>query len=126
MLDISIAIIVNNSKVLLVKRNMPENKLQWQFPAGKVKNGEETNITAERETFEETGIKCKAIELLGVRTHPDTNVKSYYWLCDYISGVGFVKDRIELSQIEWCDKNYFFKLVTSDIFKPVENFINDL
>jgi 8-oxo-dGTP pyrophosphatase MutT (NUDIX family) len=36
-----------------------ENK--WVFPGGHIKNGEKPSKAAEREVYEETGIRCKAV-----------------------------------------------------------------
>ncbi len=54
------AIVVHQKKILLVKRKNPPGAGLWSIPGGKLKFGESLKQTAEREVFEETGIKIKA------------------------------------------------------------------
>lgn len=45
----------------LAKDTNDDRDHKWVFPGGHIKRGEATKKAAEREVFEETGIKCKAI-----------------------------------------------------------------
>ena len=52
-----VAVIIRNEKVLLTRRvNMPQQGL-WTFPGGFVDAGEDPEVAAERECFEETGLR---------------------------------------------------------------------
>lgn len=44
---------------LLIK---PAGTSRWQLPKGTIESGEKSDITTEREVFEETGIKAKVLE----------------------------------------------------------------
>lgn len=54
------AIIINDEKVLLVKRNKAPHKDLWAIPGGSVELGETLQEAAEREVREETGLTIKA------------------------------------------------------------------
>ena len=54
------AMVIYNSKVLLVQRATPPYQGLWCIPGGKVQFGETLQQAAEREIHEETGIIIKA------------------------------------------------------------------
>ena len=54
------AIVFQQNRVLLVKRNKAPNAGQWAIPGGRVELGETLQQAAEREILEETGITIKA------------------------------------------------------------------
>jgi len=56
------AVVIYNSKVLLVQRGTQPYKGQWCIPGGKINFGETLQQAAEREIFEETGILIEAHE----------------------------------------------------------------
>lgn len=59
-----IAIVVDQGKVLLIRRANPPDAGRWGFPGGKIELGESLLRAAERELLEETGIVGNAIEVL--------------------------------------------------------------
>lgn len=54
------AVVIKNSKVLLVRRGIPPSEGLWAIPGGHVELGETLQETAEREILEETRIVIKA------------------------------------------------------------------
>ena len=56
------AVVIHESKVLLVQRAKPPFVGQWCIPGGKVRFGETLQQAAEREILEETGIVIEAGE----------------------------------------------------------------
>ena len=54
------AVVIYNSKVLLIQRATPPYQGQWCIPGGKVRFGATLQQAAEREIKEETGITIKA------------------------------------------------------------------
>ncbi|HEY7352377.1 MAG TPA: NUDIX hydrolase [Terriglobales bacterium] len=60
------AVIVENSRVLLIQRAKEPLFGQWSIPGGMLEVGETVREGAEREALEETGLIVRATELLGV------------------------------------------------------------
>ena len=57
MIRVAVGIIVQNGDVLLCQRKQASRYgLKWEFPGGKVKNGEATEKCLQRELLEELGI----------------------------------------------------------------------
>ena len=65
MKKVSAAVAIINGQVLLTRRH-PEDKLAgfWEFPGGKLEEGETPQSCLERELKEELGIEAKAGEVL--------------------------------------------------------------
>lgn len=118
-----IGIIEKDNKFLLARRKFSEGNLSWTFPGGAIEENETEEQAIVREIFEEIDIKVKAIKKLGERVHPTTNKEISYMLCDYISGTIKVKDKDELDAVEWMTTNELFDAITSDIFKPVKEYL---
>ena len=60
------AIIIEDGRVVLVKRGHPPLKCEWSIPGGVLEVGEMLRVAAVREAHEETGLTVEATELLGV------------------------------------------------------------
>ena len=58
------AVVVHQNKVLLILRGQPPAEGKWAIPGGSVKLGETLQAAAERETFEETGLRVKASKVI--------------------------------------------------------------
>ena len=82
------AIIIENSRVVLVKRAHPPLQDQWSIPGGVLEVGELVREAAIREAAEETGLTVEPGELLGVfdRVLRDGNgrVQYHYVLVDFL------------------------------------------
>jgi ADP-ribose pyrophosphatase YjhB (NUDIX family) len=82
------AIIIESSKVLLVKRAHPPIAGHWSIPGGALEVGELVRDAAVREAREETGLIVEAGELLGVydRVLRDAagRVQYHYVLVDFL------------------------------------------
>jgi 8-oxo-dGTP diphosphatase len=81
-------IIIENSRVVLVKRAHPPLQAQWSIPGGVLEVGELVREAAIREAREETGLTVEPGELLGVydrilRT-ADQRVQYHYVLIDFL------------------------------------------
>lgn len=60
------AVIVDNGRVLLIKRAKAPLLGEWSIPGGMLEVGETLRQGAEREALEETGLVVRAVDLLGV------------------------------------------------------------
>jgi 8-oxo-dGTP diphosphatase len=82
------AIIIENSRVVLVKRAHPPLQAEWSIPGGVLEVGELVREAAIREAREETGLTVEPGELLGVydRVLRDANqsVQYHYVLIDFL------------------------------------------
>jgi 8-oxo-dGTP diphosphatase len=88
------AIIIEQDRVLLVKRGNPPLAGKWSIPGGVLEMGETLRQAAVREALEETGLTVETGELLGVydRILRDTEERTRYhyvlidFLCRRIAG----------------------------------------
>ena len=64
------ALVMQNDKILLVKRSMEPERGKWSIPAGFLDQGEDPRLTAEREVLEETGLQVRITDLIDVFTNP--------------------------------------------------------
>lgn len=55
-----LAVVIRHNQVLLVQRANPPDAGLWGFPGGKIEPGEPLLAAAERELFEETGVRARA------------------------------------------------------------------
>ena len=82
------AIIIENSRVVLVKRAHPPLQAQWSIPGGVLEVGELVRDAAVREAREETGLAVEPGELLGVYDRvlrdPGGRVQYHYVLVDFL------------------------------------------
>ena len=82
------AIIVENSRVLLVKRAHPPLQAQWSIPGGVLEVGELVREAAVREAREETGLIVEPADLLGVYDrvlrNAEEQVQYHYVLIDFL------------------------------------------
>jgi len=82
------AIIVEQHRVVLVKRAHPPLQAQWSIPGGVLEVGELVREAAIREAREETGLTVEPGELLGVYDRilrdPSGRVQYHYVLVDFL------------------------------------------
>jgi len=82
------AIIIEDSRVLLVKRAHPPLQAQWSIPGGVLEVGELLREAVIREAREETGLTVEPGELLGVYDrilrNLERRVQYHYVLIDFL------------------------------------------
>jgi len=85
------AVVVDDGRVLLVKRARPPLVGEWSLPGGAVELGETLSAALQREVLEETGLVVEVgpvVEVLD-RIHLDAEgrVEYHYVLVDYLCSV---------------------------------------
>ena len=82
------AIIIEQDRVLLVKRGHPPLTGEWSIPGGVLEVGETLRQAAVREAMEETGLTVEVGELLGVYDRvlrdADERTRYHYVLIDFL------------------------------------------
>src|SRR5271168_1386469 len=82
------AVIIEENRVLLVKRAHPPLQAQWSIPGGVLEVGELVREAAIREAREETGLIVEPGELLGVYDRvlrdAEQRVQYHYVLIDFL------------------------------------------
>ncbi|WP_345616495.1 NUDIX hydrolase [Streptomyces sanyensis] len=121
---IAAAIVVNEGRVLMVRRRVSEGQLSWQFPAGEVEPGEAREDAAVRETQEETGLTVAAVKLLGERVHPKTGRLMSYTACEVLGGTAYVADTEELAELAWVAHGEILEYVPYGLFEPVQDYLD--
>lgn len=121
---IAAAVIVQDGKVLLVKRRVKEGSLSWQFPAGEVEPGETGSQAAVREVHEETGLTVAEGKVLGERVHPNTGRTMIYVACDVVDGVASVVDDEELVEVAWSSGKELTEYVPYPFYGPVQEHLD--
>ena len=88
------AVVIEEGRVLLVKRKYPPQKGKWAIPGGSVKLGESLQAAAEREAKEETGLIIRAAEPVHtfdlIERDVEGKIRFHYVIvdldADYVSG----------------------------------------
>lgn len=121
---IAAAVIVQDGRVLMVRRRVKEGQLSWQFPAGQVETGESPEEAAVRETHEEVGLTVDASKSLGNRVHPATGRTMHYVACELRAGTAYVADDVELIELAWCDRATLAEYVPYPFYEPVQAYLD--
>lgn len=121
---IAVAIVVQDGRVLMVRRRVAEGQLSWQFPAGEIEPGESPEAAAVRETAEETGLRVAAARLLGERDHPQNGRRMSYTACEVVGGTAAVVDSDELDRVVWASRAELAEYVPFPMFGPVRQYLD--
>jgi|SRR5437879_4481154 len=101
------AIIIDEGRVLLVKRGHPPLAGEWSIPGGVLELGETLREAAIREAWEETCLRVETAELLGVydRVLRDDEGRTLYhfvlidFLCRPVAGAAEAAD--DANEVGW-------------------------
>jgi 8-oxo-dGTP diphosphatase len=101
------AVIVQNNRVLLIRRGQAPLLGEWSLPGGLLECGETLREATVREAREETGLVVDTVDRLGVyeriiRTD-DGRVRYHYVLIDFLCRpvAGELKAGSDAAEVEW-------------------------
>lgn len=103
------AVIVEQGRVLLVRRGREPLKGQWSLPGGLLELGESLIAGVAREVREETGLIVEPIELIELldRIHREgERVRYHYVLADYLCRVtgGALQAASDADDVRWAER----------------------
>jgi ADP-ribose pyrophosphatase YjhB (NUDIX family) len=104
-------VIIENSRVVLVKRAHPPLQAEWSIPGGVLEVGELVREAAVREAREETGLTVEPSELLGVYDrvlrNSEKRVQYHYVLIDFLCRrvVGDLAAASDAAEVRWFTQN---------------------
>lgn len=104
MLKVVAALIEKDGKVLIAKRKTGNEEVigKWEFPGGKVEDGETEEQAIEREIKEEFELIIKAEKFLinNECKYPNKSIDLRLYSCKYISGEFKLHDHSEYKWVE--------------------------
>lgn len=101
------AFVINNGKLLIVKRADDDRYMPgvWEVPGGKLDSGEDIETGLLRETKEETGLDIEIQREISERyfTRFDVKIKMHIFLCNAIGEFGKIDLSEEHTEYEWIE-----------------------
>jgi 8-oxo-dGTP diphosphatase len=113
-IEVTCAIILDSGKILVTRRSeqMPHS-LKWEFPGGKVREGETPESCIKREILEETGLEIKVERLFPTvkHTYEMYTIKLIPFVCSILEGTISLAEHVDyrwlypddLGQLDWLD-----------------------
>ena len=103
------AVVVDQGRVLLVRRGREPLKGQWSLPGGMLEVGEPLTAGVVREVREETGLTVQPLELVELldRIHRDGDrIRYHYVIADYLCRVvgGELKAASDADAVRWVER----------------------
>jgi len=103
------AVVVEEGRVLLVRRGTEPLKGHWSLPGGLVELGEALSAAVAREVREETGLIVEPVELIELvdRIHREEDrVRYHYVIADYLCRVagGALQAASDAEAVRWVER----------------------
>jgi len=118
-------VVVDEGRVLLVRRGNPPAKGIWSVPGGAVELGETVRQAAQREVREETGLDVQIGEVVGVVDFISSDVRGeteyHYVIVDFIgrNPRGMLRAGGDVSDVRWVSPEDMSSLPTTDSLEPL-------
>ncbi len=116
--------IIKDGKILLGKRKNSHGAGEWSLAGGHLEFGETWQGCAEREVYEETGLRIKNVRFFGATNDIFKEQKHFvtiFMVSDYESGKVSVKEPGKMEEWKW----FFPGKLPSPLFTPIVNLIRD-
>ncbi len=103
------AVIVENGKILLVRRANEPNKGKWSVPGGLVRKGERLMEALKREIMEELGVEIEVGDVACVTDEiffdSQGRIEYHYIVIDFFAGIvdGVPKAMSDADEVRWFD-----------------------
>jgi 8-oxo-dGTP diphosphatase len=123
---LSMAVVVADGKLLMIRRRQREGDLLWALPGGAIEDGETVEEAAVRETVEEVGLVVAAVKVLGERVHPKTHRTMSYTACEVLQGEAKVADEDELDAVAWVALEEIPEYVPYGLYGPVQEYLDEV
>ena len=115
--------VIKDGKILLIKRKNNPYKGKWALPGGFVEYGEKVEDSVIREVTEETGLKTKIVDLIGIYSDPKRDPRGHTVTVVYLLDIvnGFLKEGDDAA-----DAKFFDLLDLPDLSFDHNDIINDV
>jgi 8-oxo-dGTP diphosphatase len=103
------AVVVDEGRVLLIRRGTEPLKGQWSLPGGMLELGESLLAGVVREVLEETGLVVEPLELVELldRIHSESDrIRYHYVIADYLCRVtgGQLQASSDADAVRWVER----------------------
>jgi 8-oxo-dGTP diphosphatase len=103
------AVVLDQGRVLLVRRGREPLKGQWSLPGGLLELGESLKAGVVREVLEETGLVVEPVELIELLDrihHHEARVRYHYVIADYLCRVtgGTLAAASDADDVRWAER----------------------
>jgi 8-oxo-dGTP diphosphatase len=103
------AVVVQDGRVLLVRRGREPLKGHWTLPGGVLEVGESLTAGVAREVLEETGLEVEPVELVELvdRIHREgERIRYHYVIADYLCNVkgGVLQAASDADAVRWVER----------------------
>jgi len=113
MIEVTCALIEREGLILAARRSASMHlPLKWEFPGGKLRDGEEETACLIREVREELSLEVSPLRRLSPSEHDygDKHIRLIPYVCVYISGQVVLHEHAEarwfraegLKELDWC------------------------
>lgn len=97
-------VLVENGKILLIKRAREPFRGEWATPGGRIDDGETAEQCAKREMKEETGLDIEIIKLTGLYSDPNRDPRGIIAAAYLVKRTGGeIKAGDDAAEAQWFD-----------------------
>lgn len=97
-------LLIENGKVLLVRRRHMPEKGKWAIPGGRIEDNETVEECLKRELREEIGVDVAPIRLFGVYSKPERDPRGIISLVYLVQRInGELKAGSDADEVRWFD-----------------------
>jgi len=120
--------ILKDKKILLIKRKNEPFKGKWALPGGFVEYGEKVEDAVVREVYEETGLKTKIRDIVGIYSNPNRDPRGHTVTVVYFLDIqgGELKSSDDASDAKFFDLkdlpelSFDHAIIVKDVIRRIE------